>query len=86
MRELDSSRRGNPPKVECHAGRHYPDRPLAFQWQGRRLEVEEVEQQWRAQEAAYGCPILYHYRVRTAEGRFHLIYDSNDDDWQVQQD
>ncbi len=83
MRVSDSTRHSHPPRVECYAGRHYPDRPLAFQWQGKRLEVEEVEHQWRAQEAAYGSPILYHYRVRTIEGRFHLVYDSKNDDWQV---
>ncbi len=86
MRVLDSTGRSHTTKVECYAGRHYPDRPLAFQWEGRRLEVEEVEQQWRAQEAAYGSPIFYHYRVRTTEGRFHLVYDSKNDDWQIQQD
>ena len=86
MRVSDSTRRSHTTKVECHAGRHYPDRPLAFQWQGRRLEVEEVEQQWRSQEAAYGSSILHHYRVRTAEGRFHLTYDSKNDDWQVARD
>ncbi|HEX2924185.1 MAG TPA: DUF6504 family protein [Chloroflexota bacterium] len=69
--------------VECHAGRHYPDRPLAFRWQGRRLEVEEVERQWRSQGEARSSPILYHYIVRTAEGRFHLTYDSNSDTWEI---
>jgi len=69
--------------VECHAGRHYPDRPLAFQWHGKRLEVEEVERQWRSQEAARTSPILYHYLVHTAEGRFHLTYDSISDTWEI---
>jgi len=69
--------------VECYAGRHYPDRPLAFRWQGRRLEVEEVERQWRTQGVAYSSPILYHYQVRTAEGRFHLAYDSETDIWDI---
>ncbi len=72
--------------VECHAGRHYPDRPLAFRWEGHRLEVEEVERQWRSQEAARSSPILYHYLVRTAEGRFHLTYDSDADCWQIVRD
>lgn len=72
--------------VECYAGRHYPDRPIAFQWQGRRIKVEEVERAWRTQEAAYSSPILYHYLVRTVEGRFHLTYDSDKDSWQIHQD
>ncbi|MGI5837352.1 MAG: DUF6504 family protein [Chloroflexota bacterium] len=69
--------------VECYAGRHYPDRPLAFRWEGRRLEVEEVECQWRSQGVARSSPILYHYEVRTAEGCFHLIYNSSADLWEV---
>ncbi len=69
--------------VECYAGRVYPDRPVAFWWQGRRLEVEEVERRWRTQEASYSSPILYHYRVRTPEGRFDLVYDSDGDVWEV---
>jgi hypothetical protein len=72
--------------VECHAGRHYPDRPLAFQWQGERLEVEEVERQWRSQQEARSSPILYHYLVRTTEGRFHLTYDSDADMWEIVRD
>lgn len=69
--------------VECYAGRHYPDRPVAFRWEGKRVEVEEVERQWRSQEAGYDSPILYHYQVRTAEGRFHLVYDSEEDVWEI---
>lgn len=69
--------------VECYAGRHYPDRPVAFYREGRRLEVEEVERQWRTQGVAYSSPVLYHYQVRTAEGCFHLVYDSSADKWQV---
>ena len=69
--------------VECYAGRHYPDRPLAFRWQGRRIEVEVVEMQWRSQGVAYDSPILYHYQVKTAEGQFHLVYDSEKESWDI---
>ncbi len=72
--------------VECYAGRVYPDRPVAFRWEGRRLEVVEVERRWRTQGADRRSPILYHYRVLTAEGRFHLTYDSDNDSWEIQQD
>jgi hypothetical protein len=70
--------------VECYAGRHYPDRPTAFQWESERLEVEEVERRWRTQGVAYDSSILYHYRVRTAVGLFHLTYDSDRDTWQIE--
>ena len=70
--------------VECYAGRHYPDRPVAFQWEGRRLEVVEVERQWRTTGVDRKSAVLYHYRVRTERGRFHLIFDCQEDTWQVE--
>ena len=72
--------------VECYAGRHYPDRPTAFQWEGERLEVVEVERNWRTQGIEYSNPVLYHYRVRTTAGYFHLIYDSDRDAWRIDKD
>ena len=29
--------------VECYAGHRFPERPRAFDWEGERIEVEEVE-------------------------------------------
>jgi hypothetical protein len=69
--------------VECRAGRHYPDRPVAFRWEDRRVEVDDVEHQWRTQGVSYDSPTLYHYRVTTAEGRFDLVYNVQADTWSV---
>jgi hypothetical protein len=69
--------------VECRAGRHYPDRPVAFRWEDRRVEVDDVEHQWRTQGVSYDSPTRYHYRVRTAEGRFDLVYNVQADSWSV---
>jgi hypothetical protein len=70
--------------VECRAGRHYPDRPLAFRWEDRRLEVDDLERQWRSTKGvSYDSPTLYHYRVTTAEGRFDLVYNVQADSWSV---
>ncbi|MBU0705216.1 MAG: hypothetical protein KKC18_15305 [Chloroflexi bacterium] len=64
--------------VECYAGYRYPERPRAFLWNGERMEVEEVEQQWRA-------PSGPAFRVRTTAGRcFNLVYDEAADEWSVQ--
>ena len=70
--------------VECYSGSRHPDRPKAFRWQGKRLEIDEVELQWCSQGAAYDSPTLYHYQVRTAAGRFHLVYDSEKDVWSIE--
>ena len=54
--------------VECYAGARYPERPYAFCWQGERLAVEQVEQEWRTPDGLVFC-------VRAMEGRrFTLIY------------
>jgi hypothetical protein len=64
--------------VECYASYRYPERPRAFLWRGERVEVEEVEQQWRT-------PSGPAFLVRTADGRrFTLAYDEAADDWDIQ--
>jgi hypothetical protein len=63
--------------VECYAGYRYPERPRAFLWEGERLIVEQVEQQWRTPDGPA-------FRVRAADGRrFTLAYDEAADDWSV---
>jgi hypothetical protein len=65
--------------VECYAGYRYPERPRAFLWEGERMAVEEIEQQWRT-------PAGPAFRVRTADGhRFTLTYDEAAGDWDVQE-
>ncbi|MEE8390114.1 MAG: DUF6504 family protein [Anaerolineae bacterium] len=64
--------------VECYAGYHYPERPRAFLWEGKRLEVEKVERQWRT-------PVGPLFRIRTTDNyHFTLAYDEAADTWDVQ--
>ncbi len=64
--------------VECYAGHRYPERPRAFLWEGERLTVKEIEQQWRT-------PSGPSFHVRTADGRrFILAYDEAADEWSIQ--
>jgi hypothetical protein len=68
-----------PALVECHSSLEYAGRPTALYWQGRRLEVAEVEAQWRTPEGK-------HFRVRAADGqRFELWYVEASDEWKIQQ-
>lgn len=65
------------PLVECHSGSEYAERPIALYWDGERLEIEAVEQQWRT-------PAEKWFRVRTPGGRvFELGYAVADDRWHV---
>ena len=64
--------------VECYAGHRFPERPRAFDWEGERIEVEEVERCWRTPSG----PV---FRVRVTDGRrFTLAYHEAADSWGVQ--
>jgi hypothetical protein len=68
-----------PDVVECRSDHAYPGYPLAFTWQGERLEVNEVIAEQRS-------PRGYTYLVGTKEhGRFTLKYDIITDAWSVEQ-
>jgi len=63
--------------VECHSGYEYAERPTALQWEGQRLEVEQVEAGWRT-------PGERCFRVRTRDGRrFDLFYSEQYDEWRL---
>jgi hypothetical protein len=65
--------------VECRSDHDYIGRPLAFSWQGVRFEVAEVLVKNRT-------PSGYQFKVRTPGFEiFELEYDSNTDQWSVQQ-
>ncbi len=63
--------------VECYSGQEYPERPMAFNWGGERLEIVEILAQWRAPEGK-------RFRVRTEEqGIFELVYEEASDQWSI---
>ena len=63
--------------VECHSGHTYAERPAALRWDEQRLEISEVETQWRS-------PGGYCFRVRVLDGRrFELFYGENNDEWRI---
>lgn len=65
--------------VECHSGFTYADRPVAFTWEGQRLEITRIQAEWRT-------PGIKHFRVRTTGGRdFKLAYNLSTDEWQIEQ-
>ncbi|HZW03066.1 MAG TPA: hypothetical protein VFF68_03995 [Anaerolineaceae bacterium] len=63
--------------VECHSGYEYAERPVALQWEGERLTVDEVEAGWQ-------IPGGKRFRVRTSDGRrFELFYGELYDEWRI---
>lgn len=65
--------------VECHSGTTYAERPRAIRWQGERLEVAEIQAQWRIPEGRK-------FRVCTTRGAiFELTYLEADDEWRIQE-
>jgi hypothetical protein len=68
-----------PERVECYSGYEYPERPYAFHWQDRRLEVSEVMQTWRTPQGKY-------FQVKTEDMQiFELVYKESEDDWLIVQ-
>ncbi|MDR3574250.1 MAG: hypothetical protein P4L50_10325 [Anaerolineaceae bacterium] len=67
----------NPPLVECYSGTSYAERPLALNLEGQRLEVAEIEAEWRTPSAR--C-----FRISTKNGqKFDLFYDELQDAWKA---
>ena len=63
--------------VECLSDAEYADRPLAFTWQGQRLEIAEIL-------ARTHTPNEKGFRIKTTDGQaFDLIYREIPDDWLV---
>jgi hypothetical protein len=64
-------------QVECHSGFRYGERPLAFYWQGERLEVKEIQAGWRSPQGP--C-----FRVLShSEQIFELVYLEDQDHWLI---
>lgn len=65
-------------RVECYAGYAYPQRPVAFWWQGQRLVVTAVRSEAR-------LPDGKRFLVETAsEQVFEINYNQIQDMWTVQ--
>lgn len=64
-------------EVECYSGYEYAEKPVAFYYEGHRLEVKEIEARWRTPSGRVFC-------VRSSDGRrFELFYDQQQDQWRV---
>jgi len=66
-------------QVECRSDFEYAQRPIAFYWQGIRLEVTEVLTQNRTPS---GMTFLV---CNENLGIFELNYDISSDQWSIKQ-
>ena len=62
-------------RVGCYAGHRYPERPQWVELDGKRIEVESVESEWREEERLG-------FLVTLRDGRRLLLYYvPNEDLW-----
>jgi len=70
--------------VECYSGYRANERPVAFTFQDRRWQVEEIIDRWYEGEVQANEPALDYFKVRTVEGRVFLLrYNSLFDAWSI---
>lgn len=65
--------------VECHSGYDYAGRPIAFDWEGERMQVARIVQAWR--EPGKKC-----FLVSTEDEQlFNLQYEERENLWNISQ-
>jgi hypothetical protein len=65
------------PRVECYSGSEYPERPVAFYWQGQRWVVKQVLSKAYTPEGSS-------FRVLIENGQeFILSYNQQLDSWKI---
>ena len=64
-------------RVRCYAGASYPERPVAFEWEGAWLEVTELLWQARTPQG-----LVFRVLARNDQ-RYELAWMEIDDSWSV---
>lgn len=69
-------------QVECHSGYKANEHPVAFDFDGRRMEVAEILDRWYEGGLDPEKPVMDYFRVKTKDGRiFILKYVAHLDQW-----
>jgi hypothetical protein len=64
-------------RVRCYAGASYPERPIAFEWEGQWLEVAKLLRRARTPEGL-------RFDVLAKDGRtYRLVWDVDGDSWSI---
>lgn len=71
-------------QVECRSGYKANEYPVAFVFQGARLEIAETVDRWYEGGIDPEQPVIDYFRVRSEVGRtFILMYAGHLDQWFV---
>ncbi len=69
-------------KVECRSGYKANEYPVAFVFDGDRLEVAEIVHRWYEGGLDPKKPVMDYFRIKTDDGRtFILKYAGHLDQW-----
>ena len=69
--------------VECYSGYKANERPVAFVFQGERLEISEILDRWYEGGIEPDRPIVDYFKVRADGEVFILGYEPETDEWSV---
>ena len=71
-------------QVECYSGYKANERPVAFTYQRRRREVEEIVDRWYEGGVDPGRPATDYFKVKTTDGDILILrYLSLFDAWSI---
>ena len=71
-------------EVECYSGFKANERPVAFTYQGERLEIQEIVDRWYEGGLDSSRPVIDYSKVRAVDGKVYLLrYQSELDAWSL---
>ena len=69
-------------QVNCYSGYKSNERPIAFAYQGRRLEIVEIVDRWYEGGVKPDDPVIYYFKIKTHDSNiFILRYVASSDSW-----
>jgi hypothetical protein len=70
--------------VECYSGFKANERPVAFTYQGQRLEIQEIIDRWYEGDLDSSRPVIDYFKVKAADGKVYFLrYQSELDAWSL---
>jgi hypothetical protein len=71
-------------QVECYSGHKVNERPTAFTYQGRQLEISEIVDRWYEGSVKPDDPVINYFKIKTNDGSiFILRYVASSDNWSI---
>ena len=71
-------------QVECYSGFKAHERPVAFIYQGERLEVQDIIDRWYEGGLDSSRPVVDYFKVRASDGKIYFLrYQSDEDKWSL---